>query len=132
MRHQSWIAAMICLALVCAGPALAQDNIYLGNLMVMPSLSYQTEYSDNIFLSHTDETEDLIHTVTPGIGMEYRTGEERYIRAGYEVDFVRFSDTSDNDYEEHRADLETSYSIPSGWYAGLENAFVDIGYPEVW
>lgn len=128
MRHLCWIACL-CLIVLCARPVLAQGNIYLGNVHVMPSITYEAEYHDNIFLSHTDETEDTIHTVTPGIQLEYRKGEQRYIRAGYEVDLVRYSDESGNDYEEHRANLEARYSTPAGWYAGLENTFVDTEDP---
>jgi hypothetical protein len=128
MKHISWIAGL-CLLLFCAGPALAQGNLYLGNVHIMPSLSYQAEYNDNIYLSHSNETEDTIHTVTPGLQMEYRKGEERYLRAGYELDVVRYSDESDNDYEEHRADLQARYATPAGWYFGIEDHFVDTEDP---
>jgi len=81
MKQLCWIA-LSCLVLIYANPVRAQDSIYLGNVHVMPSIAYQTEYNDNIYLSHTDENEDFIHTVTPGIQLEYRTGEQRYIRTG--------------------------------------------------
>ena len=128
MRHLFWIACLF-LMFFCASPALAQGNIYLGNVHLMPGISYEAEYHDNIFLSHTNETEDTIHTVTPEIQLEYRKGEQRFIRAGYEVDIVRYNDKSDNNYEEHRADLEARYSNPKGWYLRLENSFVDTEDP---
>lgn len=128
MRHLCWIA-FLCLSVLCARSVLAQGNIYLGNVHVMPNISYKAEYNDNIYLSHTNETEDLIHTVTPGIQLEYRKGEQRYIRTGYEVGIVRYNDESDNKYEEHRANLETRYSTPSGWYLGLDDTFVDTEDP---
>ena len=129
MKHVSWLSGL-CLILCCATSlAFAQGNLYVGNVHLMPSLGYQAEYSTNIFLSHTDETEDIIHTVSPGIHMEYDKGQDRFLRGGYEVDFVRYSEESDNNYEEHRADLEARYSTPAGWYIGLEDSFVDTEDP---
>jgi len=42
---------------------------------------------------------------------------------------VRYSDESDNKYEENLANFEARYSSFAGWYVGLEDTFVNTEDP---
>lgn len=128
MRYTVWFGCLLAV-LAFGGPAWAQGNIYLGNVHVMPSLEYEIEHNDNIFLDHRDEESDVLHTVTPGLQLEYQRGEGRYASLSYETDIVRYSDFGSNDYEEHRLQGELEYASPSGWYARFEDRFVDTEDP---
>ncbi len=125
-----YFAGVVCIACILslATTAWTKNNLNFGNLQIMPGISYEAEWNDNIYLD-PDETDDYIHTVTPGIALDYSKQRHYEFNMGYEAAIVRYQDYTDNNYEEHRANAGFKYFNPSGWYISLEDQFLDTEDP---
>jgi hypothetical protein len=118
-----------CFGVVLFFPVHAQGNIHIGKMKVTPKLAYKGEYDDNIYLEKDNEKSDCIHTVTPGIGFLFEGKRGNYLRAGYEVDYVRYRDYDDNDYESRK--LTGGFGIKSrpGLYLKVNGRHTDTADP---
>jgi putative beta-barrel porin BBP2 len=95
----------------------AQGNIKLGRITVLPEISYQGEYNDNIFLESTNEKDDYLSRIVPGIELAYDgTTPENFFIMGYNADMVLYSDYNENNYTAHNAYVSGGIKIPSGFY----------------
>ncbi|MCF8037808.1 MAG: outer membrane beta-barrel protein [Desulfohalobiaceae bacterium] len=131
MKHIATIAAALFLVVLLSfpDPALPQGNISLGRVQIHPEISYQGTWDDNIFLDHTDEESDYLHTLSPGLELEYRRDAENFLLADARVDIIRYSDFSENDYEEYTFGGQGLYTAPSGFFAEVRERFVDTEDP---
>ncbi len=66
-----------------------------------PRLTIGAEYDDNIFLTETNEQDDLFTTISPGVELMYETPTE-FIDLDYEFRRYLYDDFSDLDFSEHR------------------------------
>lgn len=107
----------------------AQGNIRMGKLEITPGLGYGLEYNDNIFLEEDSEKDDWIHTITPSLFLDWEQDADNYARLGYKVDVFRYDDHSDTDYESHFLTAGAGYKSPQGFYASLNNLFLDTEDP---
>ena len=122
--------AVVVLGLFCyALPVHAQGNIHIGKTKVTPKLAYKAEYDDNIYLEENNEKSDYINTVTPGIGFSFEGKRGNYLRAGYEVDLVRYSDYDDNNYESHKATGGFGIKSRPGLYLKVSDRYTDTADP---
>jgi len=121
---------LICIGLfVWAPSAFAMGNIHLGRIEINPELSYKGEYKDNIYFEDSHEDSDVIHTITPGIGLKLSGTPGNFLSAGYRVGIVMYSDDDDNDYEDHRLFVSTGLKTPKGLYLRVEDGFQDTEDP---
>ena len=92
------IACIILTALVVVGVS----TTYAAQLLFTPSLTLSEEYTDNLFLTPDNETEDYITRAELGL-----TGQVLWRTAGLELNYNpsynKFSDNSDLDYWRHAA-----------------------------
>lgn len=109
--------------------AFAVGNIHLGRFEINPELSYKCEYVDNIYYENRDEDSDVIHTITPGIGLKLSGTPGNFFSAGYKIGIVRYSDDDDNDYEDHRAFVSAGLKTPKGLYLVVKDGFQDTEDP---
>jgi hypothetical protein len=124
------VVAVVVLGLsCCALPIHAQEKILIGKTKVTPKLAYKGEYNDNIYLEESNEKSDYVHTVTPGIGFSFEGECRSYLRAGYEVDLVRYSDYDDNDYESRTAMGGFGIKSPPGLYLKVNDRYTDTADP---
>ncbi len=92
--------ALIAAILGTAGVAQAQGNIELGPFRLLPSLELSGEYDDNILLTPTDEIDDFIWILSPGLAIELPS--RRYsARLGYRADILRYTENNDLDTVHH-------------------------------
>ena len=118
--------AVVVLGLSCyALPVHAQGNIRIGKTKVTPKLAYKGEYNDNIYLKENNEKSDYINTVTPGIGFSFEGKRGNYLGVGYEVDYVRYRDYDDNDYETYKAMGGFGIKSPMGLYLKVNDRYTD-------
>lgn len=122
--------AVVVLGSSCyALPVHAQANIRIGKTKVTPKLAYKGEYNDNIYLIKDGVKSDYINTVTPGIGFSFEGERGNYLRAGYEVDVVRYSHYDDNDYESRKAIGDFGIKSPLGLYLKVNDRYTDTEDP---
>lgn len=124
-----WLAVWLAFSLFIP-PVFSQGNIHFGKVRIEPGIAYKLEYNDNIYSANTAEEEDFIHTITPTIGLVYEGSRpENSIRAGYSVDLVAYTDFGDNNYETHKPYLSATYKSPMGFYAKVNEAFIQTADP---
>ena len=115
---------------------LAQGGkIAVGNLKIIPSLTLEEVYDDNIYLgsgiNDTDERveSDWISHVMPGLALDYTLEGRGYLRVGYLGDYAYYKDFDDNDWKNHRGFLDFDYQAPGGLIFGVRNVYVDAADP---
>lgn len=99
-------------------PSLAQARWSL-----TPRLYVQEQYDDNIFLRETNEQDDFITTVSPGVDLKYETPTEM-IDLDYEFQKSFFSDFSELDFSGHRVRAEARKDFGPRFSASIREFFI--------
>lgn len=82
-------------------PALyAAEGLKLGNAEITPWAEIKVQYDDNVFLDASDEKDDIILTLTPGVSVEWPFQDNR-LRFDYHADINQFTDYSSQDATNH-------------------------------
>ncbi|MFW6055054.1 MAG: outer membrane beta-barrel protein [Thermodesulfobacteriota bacterium] len=131
MKSRAHPAAALFLAALLFVPVLAraQGNISLGRVQIHPLISYQGTWDDNIFLEHSNEESDYLHTLKTAIGLEYRRDDRNFLLADAGLDIIRYDRFSENDYEEYTFGGRGRYTAPSGFLIEVRERFVDTEDP---
>lgn len=77
-----------------------------GPIEFRPHFKIQSEYNDNVFISETNERDDLIWTASPGLTIgvgDYVKKEESYLEADYTPNLIYFTNLEGEDAVDHRA-----------------------------
>ena len=133
MKKNIFISFLLvnCLIFFTAG-ALAQERggtLIFGNLVVMPGLTLQEVYDDNIYLgsgtNSTTESEDSdwITNIIPSIMLDYSLHERGGIKLGYIGDFAYYKDDNNNDWNNHKGVFGLNYKAPTGLIVGIDNLY---------
>jgi len=115
--------------------SVPSGRLALGNLKVVPALTLQEVYDDNIYLASgindTDEKieSDWIFHVMPGLMLDYALPGRGYVRAGYLGDYAYYADFEDNDWKSHKGFFDLDYQAPGGLMVGVKNVYVDTADP---
>lgn len=108
---------------------ISATTIHSAQVLFTPTLAVSEEYTDNLFLTPDDETEDYI--TTAGLGL---TGEVLWRTAGLELNYTptyhKFSDNSDLDYWRHAATLYTWKVIKRNTRLELRNTYIRTNDPQ--
>jgi hypothetical protein len=130
-----------CLRVVCLAITLfsalcfvqsvsAVGNIRIGRLNVEPGIKYKGEANDNIYSARTNETDDFIHKITPGVTFKYKGATPgNFFDFGYSVDIVAYSDFDDNNYESHNPFIRFGIDTPAGFFIKFDDAYQDTSDP---
>lgn len=110
------LVLICCFLIIPPSDAFAQWNLHLGRLTVTPSLNYDLLYTDNVFIEKTNEQDDFIHTITPGVLLGYTGAPGNSFLAGFSADIARYTDLDDNNYEAYRPFVNISLNSPFGLY----------------
>lgn len=126
-----FIMGMFVLTFIWVVPAFAQGNLTWGKFKGKVGLKYELEFNDNIFSEKTNEQDDIIHHIIPGIELGYENEGRpgNYFFVGYNVDIARYADFSDNDYETHRAFLNLGLKTAAGFYLNASDNFMQTSDP---
>ncbi|MDD2219315.1 MAG: outer membrane beta-barrel protein [Desulfoplanes sp.] len=122
---------MICImgAVFFAQGVLAAGNIQIGQVKVLPRVSYTGEWEDNIYQDNANKKNDYLHKLGAGLGLEYTRDEDNYARLSYDVTHVRYDEYSKNDYWKHNALASLRYQSPMGMYVTLSENFRESSDP---
>ncbi|MCU0594047.1 MAG: outer membrane beta-barrel protein [Desulfobacterota bacterium] len=131
------VCAVLSLMLFLPPSLSAQQGgrISVGNLKVIPSLTLEEVYDDNIYLASgiNDTNEkidsDWIFHVMPGLMLDYTLEGRGYVRAGYLGDYAYYADFDQNDWKNHKVLFDFDYQAPGGLLFGLKNVWVDAADP---
>lgn len=123
-----WVGVIALVMLICPISADAQGNIRVGRFKLLPTAKYEIKYDDNIFsaLEGADKPDDVIHTVTGAIAVEYIKSEDTpglELKASYEVAPVLYTDYDNNNYTKQKLEAEIKYTLPSKIWVGLKDIY---------
>jgi hypothetical protein len=110
-------------------------RIALGNLKVVPSLTLEEVYDDNIYLAsginNTSEKieSDWIFHAMPGLLLDYTLQGRGYVRLGYQGDYAYYKEDDDNDWKDHIGFFDFDYQAPGGLLFRVKNVYVDATDP---
>lgn len=127
-----FIFVLVCFA--APGQLFAQaqgGNIQLGNLKIIPNVTAQAIYDDNIYLKNGSDdgankiVRDWIYHVTPGIMLNYTMPERGRINLGYQGDWAFYQDNTNNNWKSQKLLFDGLYEAPGGLILGVNNIFMD-------
>lgn len=105
-------------------------RIRMGKLKIIPGITVEEEYDDNIYLTNTNELSDWLTHLKPGLMFDYAfPGARGTLRFGYQGDFVYYDDYDNNDYKNHTGLFNLDYAAPGGLILGFSNTYVDAEDP---
>lgn len=117
--------SLFILILSITSVVFAQGSLKIDRIQVQPEISYEGEYNDNIFLENSDEKDDFLSHIVPGLMLSYEgSTPENFFRTGYSADIVLYSDYSENNYTAHNAYVAGGIKMPSGFYFQAVDIFV--------
>lgn len=126
----------LALIILLSSQVMAQGGrIRLGKLKIIPGITVQEIYDDNIYLANgtNDTTEleesDWITHLQPGLLVQYSLGVRGSLSLGYLGDFARYSDNDDNDWQTHKYFFDLAYQAPGGLILAINNTYTDAEDP---
>ncbi|MFC1823326.1 outer membrane beta-barrel protein [Thermodesulfobacteriota bacterium] len=137
MRKGMLIFSMVLLGLLISQARVTAQETYfnVGKLKVLPALTLDGEYNDNIFLAsginNTDErvVSDYLLHVKPYLFFDYEFEGRGYLSFGYDGDIAFYSDNSESDWRRHQVTFDFDYKAPAGVIVGFNNYYVDTTDP---
>lgn len=108
----------------------AEGNIHYGRLNVKPKISSSISHESNILSEASDEIEDTILVLQPGIMVDYldeRPGN--YFQTGYNLELASYFKRNDNNYQKHQPYLRFGMQTPSGFITRFSEQFMKTADP---
>lgn len=99
------LALLLSIPLLSGSISYAGQGMKIGELEIKPWGEVKLQYDDNVFLDRYDEKDDLIYTLTPGIGLKLPF-QDNFLKFDYHADIIKFSDYSSQDATNHYASGE--------------------------
>lgn len=130
------IGVMVGMVMMVSSQVSAQGGrIKSGKMTVIPGLTIQEVYDDNIYLQNGTNTttelkeSDLITHLMPEIGLRYDLSERGTFDLAYDGDLAYYRDNDENNWQTHRGTLGFDYRAPGGIILGLNNVYTDTEDP---
>jgi hypothetical protein len=130
------IYSFACLSLLLPPNVVAQEaKIHFGNLKIIPGLSVQGVYDDNIYLGSGTNSEaelkesDWINHLLPEVNLHYNLKERGNFIFLYEGDLAYYSGNSSNNWQTHRGTFNLNYLAPVGLSFDLNSTYTDAEDP---
>jgi hypothetical protein len=116
-------AGLMLLVIMGFADFAAAQGLELGPFRILPSLELSIEYDDNILLTPTDEIDDFIFHIMPGIVIELPS-RKYAIRLGYQADVLRYAENTDLDTIHHAMLADARVNLNFGLGLRLTNRFL--------
>jgi len=137
MKRGIFIAGFVVSILVLLfSQVMAQGGrIRFGNLKIIPDITLQEVYDDNIYLgngtNNTTELEesDLITHIMPALGLDYNLHERGNVSFNYTGDLAYYSDNGNNDWQTHKGEFNFNYQAPGGIILDINTIHTDAEDP---
>ena len=117
-------------------------RIRFNNLKVIPGITLQEVYDDNIYLgsgsNNTTEAEesDLITHIMPSLGLDYNLHDRGNVSFNYSGDLANYNDNDKNDWQTHKGKFNVNYQAPGGIILDISTIHIDAedpyGNPELY
>jgi hypothetical protein len=126
---------MALLILPCLSLAQEQGGkIQIGNLKIIPGITGEAVWDDNIYLKSGDEklstpatsqkkVSDWIYHAKPSLLLNLTLPERGYVNAGYKGDFAFYGDNPKNNWKNNSGLFDFAYDAPGGLIAGIKNVY---------
>jgi len=111
------------------------DGIRFNNLKVVPGITLQEVYDDNIYLgngaNNTIELKesDLITHIMPSLGLDYSLHERGNVSFNYTGDLAYYNDNNSNDWQTHKGEFNFNYQAPGGIMLDINTIHTDAEDP---
>ncbi len=99
------------------------SSVSFAEFTITPGMAVKEEYNDNIFLAGSDEEEDFITTVSPGIVLEYAPAASLKLGLDYKLDFRFYSRHSDLDDTDIKDTQDIKFNARA---APLSRVFIEV------
>lgn len=122
---------IIALLAIIPCPVLAQEGgkISFGALKVIPSITLQSMYDDNIYLkngrdeSANKKVSDLISHVKPSLGLNFNLPQRLDANITYRGDWAFYRDNNSNNWKNNGLGFNADYKAPAGLVVSLKNEY---------
>ncbi|TET94663.1 MAG: hypothetical protein E3J28_02150 [Desulfobacteraceae bacterium] len=122
MKRGIFISGLvISIVILLSLQVMAQGGkINIGKIKVVPGITVQELYDDNIFLGNgTNNTTELkesdwITHIMPALVFDYSFQERGGLSLGYSGDLAYYSDNDNNDWQTHKGMFNLNYKAPGG------------------
>jgi hypothetical protein len=111
-------------------------KIKFGNLAVIPGVTVQGLYDDNIYLKNgkdypgdpvktaaVKKESDWITHVKPGLLLSYEMPERGFINLGYQGDFAFYKTNDNNNWKNNQGNFDVDYRAPGGLIVGVTELY---------
>lgn len=109
-----WLPGLAVLSTGLSVAALEPEELLFfktGPLSLRPQFSLGETYSDNIFYQGTDEVNDFITTVSPGLKLQLGRPDHNNLQLNYQYDHLFYIDNSDLNTGQHTFDLKSEIAL---------------------
>lgn len=141
---RSFIFACTVMIVLLVAPFTLQaqqgGKINFGNFSIIPGITLQGVYDDNIYLGNgksypaapqttlaEKKEADFVSHVKPSLMLNYMIPERGYVSLGYMGDFAFYKDNNRNNWANNQGNLVLNYNAPGGLIVGINDllAFVE-------
>jgi hypothetical protein len=111
-------------------------KIKFGNLAVIPGVTVQGLYDDNIYLKNgkdypgdpqksaaAKKESDWITRVKPALLLSYEMPERGFINLGYQWDFAFYKTNDNNNWKNNQGNFDVDYHAPGGLIVGVTELY---------
>jgi hypothetical protein len=95
---------------------------------ITPRFYLEEQYDDNVFLTETNEKDDFITTISPGVNVKYETPTE-LIDLDYEFRRAYFNDFSNLDFSAHEGEVEARKDFGPRFSLGVRDNLIQSENP---
>ena len=138
----SYIAGVLLFVVPAHLQAQEGGKIKFGNLAVIPGITLQSIYDDNIYLANgktydgdpettlaEKKEADWVSHVQPSLLLNFDMPERGYINLGYQGDFAFYKDHYKNNWKNNQGTFEVNYTAPGGLIVGINELYVNTKDP---
>lgn len=141
---RSFIFACTVMIVLLVAPFTLQaqqgGKINFGNFSIIPGITLQGVYDDNIYLGNgksypaapqttlaEKKEADFVSHVKPSLMLNYMIPARGYVSLGYMGDFAFYKDNNRNNWANNQGNLVLNYNAPGGLIVGINDllAFVE-------
>jgi len=117
--------AMVIFMILLSFQVMAQE----GKTEIIPKISVQGVFDDNIYLTDTDEESDSIIHLKPALFLDYSFNQRGGVHLDYQGDFAYYMENDENDWQTHKGLFDLNYSAPGGVIVRVKNTYTDAEDP---
>ncbi len=108
------IAFQILFVFICYSTGFSEGGLTWGRFRFSPELSISEIYTDNVYLTNTDERDDTITTTSPKLSIDFAFAPRNYITLSYGGDFRSYRKSDNLKKDIHRTGLFWTLTTTKG------------------